>query len=166
MYKMSTAKDFRCGKYKYLETLYFVRQYPEQKELLKQLEDDMTTVPTAGVSDMPTAPVKVNNSNEDKLVSKIMMKERLESDIKIIETALSSLPEAYREPIMSHTLKEATYLHPMFDTAHENTWKKWQQRFIFAVATLRGDGPYIELMQEYILDEIGGKKNEKDNCNM
>ena len=39
MYKMSTAKDFRCGKYKYLETLYFVRQYPEQKELLKQLEE-------------------------------------------------------------------------------------------------------------------------------
>lgn len=145
--------DYRCGKYKYLETLYFVRQYNDQKKLLEEIEEDMTSLSSPAITGMPTAPVKVDNPNENNLINKIMMKEQLEKNIQIIETALSALPEEYREPILAHTLREATYLHPAFDAAHENTWKKWQQRFIFIVATLRGDGPYIDLIQRYILSK-------------
>ncbi len=155
--ELKKKADYRCGKYKYLETLYFVRQYNDQKKLLEEIEEDMTSVSAVRITDMPTAPVKVNNPNEDNLVSKIMIKENLEKSIRIIETALEAIPEEYREPIMIHTLREATYLHPVFDSAHENTWKKWQQKFIFIVATLRGDGPYIKMIQEYILEEKGGQ---------
>lgn len=164
--ELKKKADYRCGKYKYLETLYFVRQYNDQKKLLEEIEEDMTSVSDVRITDMPTAPVKAGNSNEDRLISKLLLKDKLENSIKIVETALAKLPKEYRKPIMLHTLREATYLHPMFDTAHENTWKKWQQRFIFEVAMLRGDGPYIGLIQEYILDELGGKKNEKDSCDM
>lgn len=151
--ELKKKADYRCGKYKYLETLYFVRQYNDQKKLLEEIEEDMTSVSAVRITDMPTTPVKVNNPNEDNLVSKIMIKEKLEKSIRIIETALEAIPEEYREPILAHTLREATYLQPAFDSAHENTWKKWQQRFIFIVATLRGDGPYIDLIQRYILSK-------------
>lgn len=145
--------DYRCGKYKYLETIYFVRQYSDQKKLLEEIEEDMTSLSAINMSGMPTAPIKVNNANEDNIISKILMKESLEKNIKIIEDALETIPEEYREPILIHTLREATYQHPVFDSAHENTWKKWQQRFIFAVAVKRGDGPYIDLIQKYILSK-------------
>lgn len=161
--KEKKKADYRCGKYKYLETLYFVRQYNDQKKLLDEIEEDMISLSAVNITGMPTAPVKVNNPNEDNLINKIMMKENLEKNIHIIETALEAIPKEYREPILTHTLREATYLHPAFDAAHENTWKKWQQRFIFFVATLRGDGPYIDLIQKYILSKENTRRENNDN---
>ena len=101
--ELKKKADYRCGKYKYLETLYFVRQYNDQKKLLQEIEEDMTSLSAVNITGMPTAPVKVNNPNEDNLINKIMMKEQLSKNIQIIETALAALPEEYREPILAHT---------------------------------------------------------------
>ena len=47
-----------------------------------------------------------------------------------IESALYAVPEEYRLGIMRHVKDREAF----DDYAHENTWKKWQQRFIYELA--------------------------------
>lgn len=47
-----------------------------------------------------------------------------------INAALDAIPSEYRRGIISNILDRLPY----GDEAHENTWKKWKQRFIYELA--------------------------------
>ena len=50
--------------------------------------------------------------------------------IAAVEAALNFIPKDYREGIMKNIIDRTPYP----DIAHENTWKKWKQRFIYELA--------------------------------
>lgn len=54
--------------------------------------------------------------------------------VSSIDKALESIPEAYRQGIMDNILYHIKYE----DIAHENTWKRWKQRFIYYAANNLG----------------------------
>lgn len=48
-----------------------------------------------------------------------------------IQKALEIVPEIYRDPVIQSIMNRGGGYKGM---AHENTWKKWKQRFIYALA--------------------------------
>lgn len=151
--------DFCCGKNKYLETLYFIRQYPDNKRLLKRIEEE-AEIPPVSITGMPKSTKQSN-----MLENTVILKQSILENVQMVERALKKIPEEYRKGVLNHTIHGEKYASPMFDSAHENTWKKWVQRFIYEVAILRGDGPYIGLIQKYILSEERKEKNTRRENN-
>lgn len=78
--------------------------------------------------------MKVMEDTEDTEVESVELeasvcsasRERLEA----IEAALALIPREYREGVLNNIL----YKTEFDDSAHENTWKKWKQRFIYELA--------------------------------
>lgn len=50
--------------------------------------------------------------------------------IEAIDEALNTIPEEYRYGLIKHVKNRLPYE----DFAHENTWKKWQRRFVYELA--------------------------------
>lgn len=57
--------------------------------------------------------------------------------IKAIEDAKKGIPDIYVEDVLDHIINKKTYSH--IDYVHENTMKKWVQRFIWLVAKNLGE---------------------------
>lgn len=47
-----------------------------------------------------------------------------------IDRALEELPDVYREPMIRNIINKEEFP----ETAHENTWRKWKQLFIYQLA--------------------------------
>lgn len=63
----------------------------------------------------------------------VLLPEQEEAAFKLdcIHRALLLIPEEYREGILTNIQNRGSGYG---DYAHENTWKKWKQRFIYALA--------------------------------
>ncbi len=71
--------------------------------------------------------VRIVNSGADPALmpTAAAARERLEA----IQAALSFVPEEYREGILDGIINRKN-----FGPAHDNTWKRWKQRFIYELA--------------------------------
>ncbi|MCF0140586.1 MAG: hypothetical protein HUJ78_00965 [Mogibacterium sp.] len=58
------------------------------------------------------------------------MFENIESRIRTVEDALMTIPEEYRQGIVDNIVLKKSFK----DYAHENTWRRWKQQFLYELA--------------------------------
>lgn len=51
--------------------------------------------------------------------------------LECIRRAILEIPEEYRSGVLKSVIQRGA---PIGDFAHENTWKRWKQRFIYRLA--------------------------------
>ena len=109
----------------YRQALWAVRDLPRMKEKLQELESVLDSLPQA-YTGMPRGgglPADFTAKRAGEIAS-------LSLRIHLIEDALRSIPEKYQDGM----LDKLAYGVPFPDRFHGNTWKKWQQIFIYQVA--------------------------------
>ena len=128
-YQQKRVKDYVMPQPVYRQALWAVKDLERLKEKLADLKTDAYVL---GGRDM-TMPVTgygtglVCDSTGSKAVKITVLTRRIEA----IESALLYLPEKYRQGIESKLTRDEPYDE---EVAHLNTWKKWQQVFLYHVA--------------------------------
>lgn len=110
----------------YRQALWAVKDLPRMKEKLQELEEVLDSMPQA-YSGMPHGsggrPADITALRAGEIAG-------LSVRIRAIEDSLMTLPEQYRDSI----LDKLAYGVPYPDYVHMNTWKKWQQVYLYQVA--------------------------------
>ena len=143
-WQLKRMKDHFFGSHEqYMETLWFARQHLKRKEELEKRIAERDSI--GNNSDGCTSHGGISNPTEQKALQIV----QLEKDIAIVDDALKSIPEEYRDLVLRHVLGKAYYTAPEYDKAHVNTWSKWQQVFLWKVACLRNEEEfrsYLDLL--------------------
>ena len=109
----------------YRQALWAVKDLPRMRKKLEELEDSLDSMPQA-YSGMPrggSGPADLTALRAGEMAG-------LSMRIRAIEESLGSVPETYRDSI----LDKLAYGVPYPDYVHMNTWKKWQQVYLYQVA--------------------------------
>lgn len=110
----------------YRQALWAVKDLPRMKEKLQELEEVLDSMPQA-YSGMPHGsggrPTDITALRAGEIAG-------LSVRIRAIEDSLMTVPEQYRDSI----LDKLAYGVPYPDYVHMNTWKKWQQVYLYQVA--------------------------------
>lgn len=134
----------------YRENLYFIRQYPELIMLLKEKGDTISKPDRLGIR----AKGRISRPTENEAVRNIMLEElkdlaldEIKKRIDIIERALFIVPVEYRKGVFNHIVYREPYKTRTYFLSHINTWKFWTQKYVYEVATRRGQKPIIEALR-------------------
>lgn len=119
-------KDYQSKAYDlphdvYMQTLWFIRGYKR-----RQVEADAILY----ASPAPPDGMPKGSGTSDPVSSKASKRECLLDKNKMIDDALSIIPEEYREAIFANVAYRVPY--PNF--ADRTTYSRWRVRFITAVA--------------------------------
>ena len=68
--------------------------------------------------------------DDDTVIKNAEVLSRAKWKLECVRRALEEVPEEYRQS----TIDCISYNVPYGDTAHENTWRKWRQVFIYELA--------------------------------
>ncbi|MBR5129371.1 MAG: hypothetical protein IKU67_04905 [Firmicutes bacterium] len=125
-YQARRMKDYVLPEAVYRQALWATKDLNRLKDELNKTMEDVDTVSSHSF---------INESMGQGLYSDITAKKAerlviLSSRIDSIESALFYIPERYRNGI-SRKLHEG---NDFGDEFHPNTWKKWQQVYIYHVA--------------------------------
>ena len=115
-------QGFDLPKEVYMQTLWFIRDYPRMKEEYESLmgrAHPMDGQPRGTDVGDPTGQTAVKCAE-------------LSDKIKAIELALGIIPEEYRQ----HIFESVVYRTPYPAFAALNTWKNYRRRFIYFVAKI------------------------------
>ncbi len=127
-YQQKRMKDYVLPQPVYRQALWAVKDLSRLRNRLIQLRQDAYM---AGSYDFTAAHSERSDSKiYDITGSKAVEIANLSRRIAAIERAFDVLPEKYRAGIEDKLVKDMPY----GDFAHPNTWKKWQQVFIYNVA--------------------------------
>lgn len=113
-------KGYELPKEVYMQTLWFIRDYPRMKEEYDSLigrSHPMDGQPRGTDVGDPTGQIAVKAAE-------------LSGKINAIEKALSSIPKEYRQSVFENVV----YRIPYKPVASRNTWVTYRRRFVYFVA--------------------------------
>jgi hypothetical protein len=119
-------KDFLLPEAVYRQALWAAKDMPRLKEQLKNAREELDVLPNRDF----TQEVKSQSDVLDLTATVASRISNLTMRIEAIEMALLVLPKKYREGIRRKMFFGENYA----DEYHPNTWKKWQQIYIYNVA--------------------------------
>ncbi len=139
-YQLKNSRYYLGSDYLYRENVYFIRQYPEYKQLLNAEQDN------PGQSNESVKSGRIGRPTEAKAMQHISM-EAVRKKMQIIQDAIATVPEAYRKGVFNHVVYQTAYCDKLYHYANINTWKRWTQKFVYEVAVRRGQREIIEKLR-------------------
>lgn len=110
----------------YRQAVWAVKDLPRMKEELAKLEESLDSLPSM-VCEQPRGG---GGGYADLTAVRASQIANLSMRIHTIEESLKYVPEKYRNGIIN----KLAYGEAFPDFSHLNTWKKWQQAYIYHVA--------------------------------
>lgn len=110
----------------YRQALWAVKDLPRMKERLLELEEMLDCIPSSSVGE----PRSYGGERTDQTARLAGQLAGLALRIERIEGSLMVIPPQYREGILG----KLAYEIPYSDQFHLNTWKRWQQVYLYQVA--------------------------------
>ena len=124
-YQSKSQKHYVLPEAVYRQALWAVKDLPRLKERVSQLEEMADCLPPA-YRELPGG----HGRTPDLTGLKASELANLTLRIQAIEQGLYSVPEPYRDGILA----KLAYGVPYGDQCHMNTWKRWQQVYLYTVA--------------------------------
>lgn len=121
---MAWKLGYELPKEVYMQTLWFIRTYPQMKEEYTDL------IEKAHVMDGQPRGTDIGDPTGQMAVKRA----ELAAKIKAVENAMTEIPGEYRMTI----LDSIVFRTPYKDYANIKTWKNWRRRFVFFVAKYMG----------------------------
>lgn len=125
-YQLKSIKSCRLPETVYRQALWAVKDLPRMKEKLMELEEMADCVPSAYM-DIPRKSAGTVSDQTARLAGQMA---HLSLRIQLIEGSLEAVPVPYRDGILG----KLAYGIPYSDRFHSNTWKRWQQVYLYQVA--------------------------------
>ena len=125
-YQLKSIKSCKLPEAVYRQALWAVKDLPRMKEKLMELEEMLDCLPSAYVD----TPRKSSGTVSDQTAQLASRMANLAFRIQMIEGSLQAVPAVYRDGILG----KLAYGIPYSDCFHENTWKRWQQVYLYQVA--------------------------------
>ena len=127
-YQQKKMKPYLLPEAVYRQALWAVKDLPRLKAALDDAVYSEDSLPTVNFDKerVKEEQGKYMDVTGDSAVRAAMLSMRIDS----IEGAFSAIPEKYRKGIKLKLTRGIAFS----DTFHINTWKKWQQIYIFYVA--------------------------------
>ena len=125
-YQVKTLKSYRLPEPVYRQALWAVKDLPRLKERRTELEDMLDCLPSA-YGEGPRGRGGAPADQTAKLAGDLA---GLSLRIQRIEGSLQAVPMKYRDGL----LDKLAYGIPYSDLCHLNTWKHWQQVYLYQVA--------------------------------
>lgn len=129
-YQQKRMKEFLLPEAVYRQALWAAKDLPRLKELLNSKLQNDSYLPGQSFCEK-TSPSNYYSDFTGKRAGEIA---NLAMRIESIESALFAIPEKYREGMRNKLF----YGREFGDDFHPNTWKKWQQVYIYNVAVNLG----------------------------
>ncbi len=127
-YQPKRMKEYVLPETVYKQAVWAAKDLARMKKQLWEMEDSIEDLPSAGAVFL--LPAVSGGRVSDITGRKATEIARITQRINGIEKALTAVPEKYRNGIINYFCKGVPY----GDEAHRNTWRKWQQIFIYHVA--------------------------------
>lgn len=128
-YQQKRMKEFVLPETVYRQALWAAKDLPRMKNRVKELQEKLDAVSSQIVRESRTI-----GAYSDRTGNMAADMASLSSRIKAIEEALASVPEKYRRGIENKLFKGLDF----GDDYHPNTWRKWQQVYLYNVAVNLG----------------------------
>ena len=125
-YQLKSIKSCKLPEAVYRQALWAVKDLPRMKEKLMELEEMLDCLPSAYVD----TPRKSSGTVSDQTAQLASRMANLALRIQRIEGSLQAVPAVYRDGILG----KLAYGIPYSDCFHANTWKRWQQVYLYQVA--------------------------------
>ena len=125
-YQLKRIKSYVLPETVYRQALWAVKDLPRMREKLQELEQVLDSMPQAYVGQ----PRGSGGRPADLTALRAGEMANLSMRIGLNEGCLKSVPEQYRDGI----LDKLTCGVPFPDRYHINTWKRWQQIYLYQVA--------------------------------
>ena len=125
-YQLKSIKSCKLPEAVYRQALWAVKDLPRMKEKLMELEEMLDCLPSAYVD----TPRKSSGTVSDQTAQLASRMANLAFRIQMIEGSLQAVPVVYRDGILG----KLAYGIPYSDCFHANTWKRWQQVYLYQVA--------------------------------
>ena len=125
-YQLKRMKNYVLPETVYRQALWAVKDLNRLKEELNKAVENVDNIHSPNFFNESIGSGFYSDVTAKKADKLIALTNRIES----IETALFSIPERYREGIRRKLVDGKSY----GDEFHPNTWKKWQQVYIYNVA--------------------------------
>ena len=125
-YQQKRLKPYLLPEAVYRQALWAVRDLPRLKEKLENLEASIGNESCAVIE----IPAGKNGFLSDRTGKQAGELAELSMRIGAIEEALQEIPAPYRKGILDKLAYGVAY----GDEFHPNTWKKWQQIYLYHVA--------------------------------
>lgn len=127
-YQQKRMKAFVLPETVYRQALWAVKDVPRMKKALKEAVEKEGALPKTEFDVLRVCESNTQgNSITERRAAQVV---NLSMKIDAIESAFVKIPEKYREGIRGKLMEGKPY----GDECHSNTWKKWQQMYIFYVA--------------------------------
>lgn len=124
-YQQKKMKSYLLPEAVYRQALWAVKDLPRMREKLMELEQSIDRLPQTY-----TGQPRCSGIHADLTAARAGQMASLAMRIRIIEDSLKIVPEKYQDGI----LDKVAYGVPYPDLHHSNTWKRWQQVFLYQVA--------------------------------
>ena len=124
-YQRTKNNKYWLPKYKWQETLYYIRGYYEDQE-------EISAILVESPAHEEGMPSGGGLSNEPQ--NKAERLEHLMQRVRIIERSLELVPPEYRKGVWDNIHKQARYP----DYADRRTYGRWKSRYVYAVAVASG----------------------------
>ena len=125
-YQSKRLKEFVLPETVYRQALWAVKDINRLKEELNKAIEDIDNIHSPNFFNESTGKGLYSDITAKKADRLIVITNRIDS----IEAAMFSIPEKYRQGIRNKLMNGEAY----GDQFHPNTWKKWQQVYIYHVA--------------------------------
>ena len=125
-YQLKSIKSCKLPEAVYRQALWAVKDLPRMKEKLMELEEMLDCLPSAYVD----TPRKSSGTVSDQTAQLASRMANLAFRNQMIEGSLQAVPAVYRDGILG----KLAYGIPYSDCFHANTWKRWQQVYLYQVA--------------------------------
>lgn len=124
-YQLKRVKSYLLPEAVYRQALWAVKDLNRMKERRSFLNDSIENL-----SSSSTVSTIRGSQYSDRVGKEAAEIANLSFRIDAIEQALTEIPEVYRSGI----LNKLAFGIPYGDMFHTNTWKKWQQVYLYHVA--------------------------------
>ncbi len=124
-YQLKKLKSCLLPETVYRQALWAVKDLPRMRESLLEMEQSLDCL-----SQVYTGQPRGSGIHSDMTAKRAGQMANLALRIRIIEDSLKVVPVEYRDGI----LDKVAYGVPYPDFRHPNTWRKWQQAFLYEVA--------------------------------
>lgn len=125
-YQQKRMKSYTLPEAVYRQALWAVKDLPRMKEKMRKLELQAENGARIVIDMSASKKGFASDRTGEQAVDLALLSAR----IGAIERALKNVPEIYQKGI----LEKLAYGIPYGDEFHPNTWKKWQQVYLYHVA--------------------------------
>lgn len=128
-YQQKRMKEFVLPEAVYRQALWAAKDLLRMKNRIKELQGKIDAVSSQIVRES-----RISGAYSDRTGNMATEMASLSARIKAIEGALVSVPEKYRVGIENKLFRGLDF----GDDYHPNTWRKWQQVYLYNVAVNLG----------------------------